>query len=116
VASISKKGQWREVKKVVDLSDVIIQVIDARDPISGRCKDIEDVVKEHNKKIIFVLNKTDLIPNASDWVKYFKNENQTCIEMQAKITESKEVEESLEKLMTLLFKYAKKFEEKKSKE
>jgi nuclear GTP-binding protein len=24
VASISKKGQWREVKKVVDLSDVIL--------------------------------------------------------------------------------------------
>jgi hypothetical protein len=36
--------------------------------------------------------------------------------MQAKMSDSKEVEESLEKLMTLLFKYAKKFEEKKSKE
>lgn len=63
------------MKKVVDLSDVIIQVIDARDPISGRCKDIEDVVKENNKKIIFVLNKTDLVPNTSEWVKYFKNDN-----------------------------------------
>ena len=74
VSSISKKGQWREVKKVVDLSDVIIQVIDARDPISGRCADIETVAKENNKNIIFVLNKTDLVPNASEWVKYFKNE------------------------------------------
>ena len=74
------------------------------------------MVKENNKKIIFVLNKTDLVPNTSEWDKYFKNDNQTCIEMQAKMSDSKEVEESLEKLMTLLFKYAKKFEEKKSKE
>ena len=75
VASISKKGQWREVKKVVDLSDVILQVIDARDPISGRCQDIEEVVKANNKKIVFILNKTDLVPNASEWVNYFKADN-----------------------------------------
>ena len=75
MASISKKGQWREVKKVVDLSDIIIQVIDARDPISGRCQEIETQVKENNKKIIFILNKTDLVPNAQDWADYFKKDN-----------------------------------------
>ena len=75
MASISKKGQWREVKKVVDLSDIIIQVIDARDPISGRCQEIETRVKENNKKIIFILNKTDLVPNAQDWADYFKKDN-----------------------------------------
>jgi nuclear GTP-binding protein len=73
--AISKKGQWREVKKVVDLSDVILQVIDARDPISGRCAEIEAVVKEHGKKIIYILNKVDLVPNAKEWVNYFKAEN-----------------------------------------
>ena len=75
MASISKKGQWREVKKVVDLSDIIIKVIDARDPISGRCQEIETQVKENNKKIIFILNKTDLVPNAQDWADYFKKDN-----------------------------------------
>lgn len=72
VSTISKKGQWREVKKVVDLSDIIIQVLDARDPESGRCADIEEQVKENGKKIIFILNKVDLVPNAEEWAKYFK--------------------------------------------
>jgi nuclear GTP-binding protein len=50
-------------------------VIDARDPISGRCAEIEAVVKEHGKKIIYILNKIDLVPNAKEWVNYFKAEN-----------------------------------------
>lgn len=102
----------------MELSDVIIQVIDARDPISGRCKEIEEVVKENGKKIVFVLNKVDLVPNASEWADYFKRDNQTCIMMQAsKVkSDSEEDEESMTKLMALLTKYAKKFLEKKGKE
>ena len=60
-AQISKKGQWKLVKKVVDMSDVLIQVLDARDPEGGRSLEIESVAKENGKKIIFVLNKIDLI-------------------------------------------------------
>tara|TARA_B110001450_G_C17489068_1_gene427510 strand:+ start:193 stop:441 length:249 start_codon:yes stop_codon:yes gene_type:complete len=68
-SAISKKGQWRIVKNVVDISDVIIQVLDARDPEGGRSLEIEEQAKEKGKKMIFILNKVDLVPeeNAKAW-------------------------------------------------
>ncbi|XP_076136579.1 nucleolar GTP-binding protein 2 [Alosa pseudoharengus] len=68
---IFKKGQskriWGELYKVIDSSDVIIQVLDARDPIGTRSKNIETYLKKEKpwKHLIFVLNKCDLIPT---WV------------------------------------------------
>ncbi|TNN89084.1 Nucleolar GTP-binding protein 2 [Liparis tanakae] len=65
---IFKKGQskriWGELYKVIDSSDVIIQVLDARDPIGTRSKSIEAYMKKEKswKHLIFVLNKCDLIP------------------------------------------------------
>lgn len=68
---IFKKGQskriWGELYKVIDSSDVIIQVLDARDPMGTRSKSIETYIKKEKtwKHLIFVLNKCDLIPT---WV------------------------------------------------
>uniref|UniRef100_A0AAY4E5C6 Nucleolar GTP-binding protein 2 n=1 Tax=Denticeps clupeoides TaxID=299321 RepID=A0AAY4E5C6_9TELE len=68
---IFKKGQskriWGELYKVIDSSDVIIQVLDARDPMGTRSKSIETYLKKEKpwKHLIFVLNKCDLIPT---WV------------------------------------------------
>ncbi|KAF7651383.1 hypothetical protein LDENG_00111610 [Lucifuga dentata] len=65
---IFKKGQskriWGELYKVLDSSDVIIQVLDARDPMGTRSKSIETYLKKEKpwKHLIFVLNKCDLIP------------------------------------------------------
>lgn len=53
--------------KVIDSSDVIIQVLDARDPMGTRSQTIESYLKKEKpwKHLIFVLNKCDLIPT---WV------------------------------------------------
>ncbi|KAM3850390.1 nucleolar GTP-binding protein 2-like [Diretmus argenteus] len=65
---IFKKGQskriWGELYKVIDSSDVVIQVLDARDPTGTRSKSIETYMKKEKpwKHLIFVLNKCDLIP------------------------------------------------------
>ncbi|GBM62530.1 Nucleolar GTP-binding protein 2 [Araneus ventricosus] len=53
--------------EVIDSSDVVIQVLDARDPMGTRSKHIENFMKKEkpHKQLIFVLNKCDLVPT---WV------------------------------------------------
>lgn len=55
---------WGELYKVVDSSDVIVQVLDARDPLGTRCLQIEKFLREEkpHKHVILVLNKCDLVP------------------------------------------------------
>ena len=66
--AIFSKGQskriWNELYKVIDSSDVVIHVLDARDPLGTRCKSVEKYIKEEapHKHLIFVLNKCDLVP------------------------------------------------------
>eukprot|EP00079_Xenopus_tropicalis_P020938 XP_012812147.1 PREDICTED: nucleolar GTP-binding protein 2 isoform X1 [Xenopus tropicalis] len=65
---IYKKGQskriWGELYKVIDSSDVIVQVLDSRDPMGTRSPHIESYLKKEKpwKHLIFVLNKCDLVP------------------------------------------------------
>eukprot|EP01025_Chloroclados_australasicus_P052547 TRINITY_DN6129_c0_g2_i1.p2 TRINITY_DN6129_c0_g2~~TRINITY_DN6129_c0_g2_i1.p2 ORF type:complete len:466 (+),score=68.64 TRINITY_DN6129_c0_g2_i1:94-1491(+) len=74
----SRRAFYREFKKVVELSDVILQVLDARDPMACRCLDVESYVRSvnPNKKIVLLLNKIDLIPSevCEQWLKYFRQE------------------------------------------
>ncbi|KAL7393973.1 hypothetical protein ABVT39_018612 [Epinephelus coioides] len=82
---IFKKGQskriWGELYKVIDSSDVIIQVLDARDPMGTRSKSIEAYMKKEKpwKHLIFVLNKCDLIPTwvTKRWVAVLSQEYPT---------------------------------------
>jgi len=55
----SRKTFYREFKKVVDASDIIIEVLDARDPLGCRCSQVEQAVltSGKNKKLILLLNK-----------------------------------------------------------
>ncbi|KAL7712866.1 Nucleolar GTP-binding protein 2 [Entamoeba marina] len=77
-----EKGQskriWGELWKVVDSSDVIIEVLDARDPMGTRSKHVEEHVKKHmkHKHIVLVLNKCDLVPTwaTARWVKVLSKE------------------------------------------
>jgi ribosome biogenesis GTPase A len=52
---------WRIVNAVIDKSDVILEVLDARLPNLTRHMEVEDKVGRSRKKIILVINKVDLI-------------------------------------------------------
>ncbi|KAI5201346.1 nuclear/nucleolar GTP-binding protein [Aureobasidium subglaciale] len=85
--AIFSKGQskriWNELYKVIDSSDVVIHVLDARDPLGTRCRSVEKYIREEapHKHLLFVLNKCDLIPtsvaNQANWVRLLGKEYPT---------------------------------------
>lgn len=60
----AKKQFMKDFHKVLEMADIIIEVLDARDPINCRCKEAERLVasQSREKKLIIVLNKIDLVP------------------------------------------------------
>jgi nuclear GTP-binding protein len=62
----SSRKQFDKVyKQVVDSADVVLYVLDARDPTSTRSKEVEQMVMSADrgsKRMIFILNKIDLVP------------------------------------------------------
>ncbi|GAB2240680.1 hypothetical protein Droror1_Dr00021198 [Drosera rotundifolia] len=80
-----EKGQskriWGELYKVLDSSDVAIQVLDARDPQGTRCHHLEKHLKENciHKHLILLLNKCDLIPAwaTKGWLRVLSKEYPT---------------------------------------
>ncbi|KAJ6667724.1 hypothetical protein lerEdw1_016045 [Lerista edwardsae] len=64
--------------QVIDASDVVLEVLDARDPLGCRCPQLEQLVcqSDGGKKLLLVLNKIDLIPkeNLEKWLNYLNNE------------------------------------------
>ena len=70
------KRIWEELYKVIDSSDVLIYVLDARCPDGTRNKHLEEHLKKNctAKHLVFVLNKCDLVPTAvtQKWVRYLQ--------------------------------------------
>ncbi|OLY80583.1 Nucleolar GTP-binding protein 2 [Smittium mucronatum] len=79
-AGMSKRI-WNELYKVIDSSDVVIHVLDARDPLGTRCIHVEKYLQKEapHKHLIYVLNKVDLIPTwaTARWVKILSRERPT---------------------------------------
>ena len=65
----------RQIMEDVRLVDIVIELLDARIPISSQNPDIAEITK--NKKKIIVLNKCDLADEKQNkrWVEYFKAKN-----------------------------------------
>jgi len=83
------KRIWSELYKVIDSSDVLIYILDARNPNGTRTKSLEEHLKKNcpTKHLVFILNKCDLVPTSvtQKWVKYLQNFAPT-LAFQASIT------------------------------
>ncbi|KAL3604741.1 hypothetical protein D5086_005600 [Populus alba] len=74
----SDRAFYKELVKVVETSDVILEVLDARDPLGTRCVDMEKMVMKsgYDKHLVLLLNKIDLVPREAveKWLKYLREE------------------------------------------
>jgi len=52
---------WHHVKKVIKEADILIEVLDARHIKETRNQEIEEKVLEAGKKLLYVINKADLV-------------------------------------------------------
>lgn len=59
--AVRKTNFKQELNELMDICDVIIEVLDARDPMSYRSKELENNIKTKGKKLIVLLNKIDLV-------------------------------------------------------
>lgn len=73
-AENTRRRFYGELRKVLAASDIILEVLDARDPASCRCEAIEKEVLLAGKKLVLVLNKIDLVPKHSveAWMKHMQ--------------------------------------------
>lgn len=83
LALASRKWYRKELAKVVETADVIIEVLDARDPLACRCRSVENKVLQLTsgvtgkpKKLILLLNKIDLVPTdvLEKWIRVLRRE------------------------------------------
>ena len=77
-ASSGRKAYYKELNKMMKDADVLLEVLDARDPLGCRAKGAERafLAADPNRRIVLVLNKIDLVPTAvvEKWLKYFRRE------------------------------------------
>ncbi len=98
----------REIKEVLPLLDLIIEVVDARLPLSSRNPDLPTLLK--GKQSILLLNKSDLAdPEKTDeWLRYYRSHGQIVLDFNA------QTGENLKRLANLITKEEKKLTRQKA--
>lgn len=59
------KGTWARARRVMEDSDVVLEVLDARDPAATRHPMVERAAEAMGKRLLAVLNKADLAERAA---------------------------------------------------
>ncbi len=74
----------RQMKEDIKLIDVVIELVDARIPISSRNPDIDSLAA--GKSRVIILNKADMADDkvTDAWVKYFTNEGLIAVKLNSK--------------------------------
>lgn len=78
-------ASWSQLDRMISRVDVVLMVLDARDPLSTFSKRLESIARERGKKLILVLNKSDLVPRnvVEEWKRYFMEKGYITVYMAA---------------------------------
>ena len=68
---------WRQLWRVIERSDLVVQIVDARNPLLFRSEDLEKYVMEvdRKKKNLLLVNKADMMTlhQRETWAKHFRD-------------------------------------------
>ena len=72
---------WRQLWRVIERSDLVVQIVDARNPLLFRSEDLEKYVREvdSKKRNLLLVNKADMMTHAQReaWADYFQEKGIT---------------------------------------
>ena len=100
----------KQIMEDIKLIDVVVEILDARIPISSRNPDIQKIIQ--NKKRMVLLNKSDLAEEkeTAKWVEYFKKNG--IVAIIADSNQGKGIKESLNQIENIMEEDMKKAESK----
>jgi ribosome biogenesis GTPase A len=81
-----ERSSWFRVKKVIGKANVVLEVLDSRDPLGTRNLELERLVKRHGKILLLALNKVDLVPRSvlDGWLSFFESKGYRVFPLTAK--------------------------------
>jgi large subunit GTPase 1 len=95
---------WRQLWRVIERSDLVVQIVDARNPLLFRSEDLENYVKEVDprKNNLLLVNKADMmtLEQRQAWAEYFVeagiNFRYFSAELAKEMNEARDLEEGRE--------------------
>ncbi|KAF9268288.1 hypothetical protein L218DRAFT_893232 [Marasmius fiardii PR-910] len=74
-------GEFPNLQSVLDQADGVIQILEARDPLSFRSNDLEEVLASKGKRLLLLLNKIDVAPREAvkAWSFMLRKEHPTLL-------------------------------------
>jgi len=77
---------WKLIRRVVEDGDMVLEVLDARDPVATRNEEVERLAEKLGKRLLVVLNKADLVKRdlLKGWKLYFQSVGKLAVYVSAK--------------------------------
>ena len=80
VVPLLRDRDFHNLQDVLDQTDVVVQLLDSRDPLAFRSSHLEELVAaKPGRKLLLVMNKIDTIPREalSSWLAYLRTQHPT---------------------------------------
>lgn len=74
---------FESLLRMISRNDVVVEVVDARDPESCRNVEVEEIVREHGKGLVLLMNYTQHVPRevVDGWKSHFISNGVACVEL-----------------------------------